>query len=509
MSSRDRTADLGTGRYPASRSGGGGYNSSRSTPYTGSTMASAGGGGGGMYSSAYGTTSTNGSDYELSSRYPQPAASASGRSRYGSRDNADDDTDTSSATPTSRYAPRERNRRNRDDYVSPPSSRSPYGASRAAYDLGEDDTYASPPPARSAYGGSSRSGYDDSRKARKPPMTPAAVYPAASASNAGMSYSMADPEMAVRSTKTLGSMDEFFLEVDKTKQEIDRVKDNVETIGLLHQRALVGTSPSEQAHYTRQVDELQEETSDLIHTLRTTVKRFNTDLTLAPRAERGTREQQTAGLAKRLMEVARVYQDQQATSKQAYRTRMEREIRIARPDATPDEIDRALESGTGTAFSQQLLSSRIGSQRTTLKEVQSRHEEIVRIEESIGELFSLFEEMQNMLAVQGEHIDLVEAHVDNTHVYIEDGNKQMTQAIVHRKASRKKLWWICICMFFTIVAGLTAFYFLWGKDEIARLQHNPNPFAAAPAPSSSSVAIAAATSTAVSTAATAVSSVVT
>ncbi|TPX57188.1 hypothetical protein SpCBS45565_g08262 [Spizellomyces sp. 'palustris'] len=246
-------------------------------------------------------------------------------------------------------------------------------------------------------------------------------------------------------------LDSFFADVEQVQKGIERVRQNVRTIEQLHQRALLATSPDEQARYTRQVDDVQDETSDLIQSLRATVKKMAAGTKNASQADAGIRQQQQAGLAKRLMEVAQEYQDIQMKSKQKYRQRMEREIRIARPDATPGEIERALDSNTGSVFSQQLLSSRVGAQRAALAEVQNRHEEIHRIEQSINELFTLFQEMQAMLEQQQETINAIETHVENTHVYIEDGNKEMTQAIVHRKSSRKTAWWICACVLVLLI----------------------------------------------------------
>ncbi|KAI8921197.1 t-SNARE [Powellomyces hirtus] len=247
------------------------------------------------------------------------------------------------------------------------------------------------------------------------------------------------------------SLDNFLDEVQSTKRGIDRVSENVQRIERLHQKALLGTSPDEQAHYTQQVDALQDETGDLIQTLRATVKGMAGATKTAPPTDAPIRQKQQAALAESLMSVARQYQEAQLKSKQKYRQRMEREIRIARPDASSDEIAQALDSNSGSVFSQQLLSSRVGAQRAALAEVQTRHQEISRIEQSINELFTLFQEMQGMLEQQQETIDAIETHVEDTHVYIEEGNKEMTQAIVHRKSSRKKAWWILACVIILLI----------------------------------------------------------
>ncbi|KAI8817545.1 t-SNARE [Fimicolochytrium jonesii] len=262
------------------------------------------------------------------------------------------------------------------------------------------------------------------------------------------------------------TIDSFFEDVESVKSGIEQVKQNVRSIDQLHQRALLGTSPDEQARYTRQVDDLQAQTSDLINDLRTHVKQLAAATKTASAADRPVRDQQQKALASKLMDVAQQYQEVQLRSKQKYRQRMEREIRIARPDATPSEVERALDSNNGQVFSQQLLSSRVGAQRTALQEVQNRHEEIHKIEQSVTELFTLFQEMQALLEQQQETIDVIETQVDDTHVNIEDGNKEMTQAIVHRKASRKKAWWICICVLILIVILVIVLYIYVIKPAI-------------------------------------------
>lgn len=99
------------------------------------------------------------------------------------------------------------------------------------------------------------------------------------------------------------------------------------------------------------------------------------------------------------MRAAETYQKIQSKYRKEYRKRMEREIRIARPNATPEEIERAMDSRTGPVFAQEILSSRVQDQRRVLQEVQGRHEELRRIETSIDELVNLFQEMQLLIDV--------------------------------------------------------------------------------------------------------------
>ncbi|KAJ3144522.1 Plasma membrane t-SNARE, secretory vesicle fusion [Geranomyces variabilis] len=271
--------------------------------------------------------------------------------------------------------------------------------------------------------------------------------------NSASSRVTAPPPAAAASNRGGSSLDRFLDEVARNREGIERVNQNVAQIEKLHQKALLGTSTDEQQYYTQQVDALQDETSDLIQSLRASVKALAAGTKTAPKSDVPIRQKQSSTLAEQLVRAAQTYQSTQLKSKQKYRQRMEREIRVARPDATSDEISRALDSGAaGGAFAQQLLmSSRVGSQRQALAEVQTRHEEISRIEESVSELLELFQDMQNMLETQQETIDAIETHVETSHVAIEQGSSEMSQAIVHRKASRKKAWYIVACLIVLLI----------------------------------------------------------
>jgi syntaxin 1B/2/3 len=73
---------------------------------------------------------------------------------------------------------------------------------------------------------------------------------------------------------------------------------------------------------------------------------------------------------------------------------------LARPDASPRDIERAVnDTNGGSAFAQEILNSRVGSQRRVLQEVQGRHEEMRKMESSIEELATLFMDLQVLLEV--------------------------------------------------------------------------------------------------------------
>jgi syntaxin 1B/2/3 len=88
------------------------------------------------------------------------------------------------------------------------------------------------------------------------------------------------------------------------------------------------------------------------------------------------------------------------------RARAERQYRIVNPQATPQEVKAAIEDDNGQQiFSQALLNSnRHGEARGALREVQTRHEELRKIEQTMTELAQLFQEIDTLIVEQGERV---------------------------------------------------------------------------------------------------------
>ncbi|KAH6565797.1 hypothetical protein BASA60_009805 [Batrachochytrium salamandrivorans] len=231
-----------------------------------------------------------------------------------------------------------------------------------------------------------------------------------------------------------GGGGDFYSEVDEIQASIDAINRTVVSIERLHSRALVGVSQDESSRINRELDAAQTEASDLIADARQRLQRISNETkNLRGGGDSRSRQAQQSVLAQKLMDAAQRYQNIQVTYKQKYRQRMEREIRIARPDASPQQVEQALDSRSGPVFSQEMLSSRVGEQRRALQEV--------------------------LLETQQTVIDTIDTHVENAVQYVQEGDKELTQAIRHREASRKK-WWIITAIVIAILLALAVVCYL-------------------------------------------------
>jgi len=161
-------------------------------------------------------------------------------------------------------------------------------------------------------------------------------------------------------------------------------------------------------------------------------------------------------LTRKFLDLMQEYQEVQTKFKNKYRERVERQYKIAKPDATQEEIDEALESGNTQIFQKQILDMQHHQQaKEALIYIESRHRDIMRLEQSIRELHQLFLDMAILVESQGELIDQIEYNVSQSVAYTKEAVNQLHQANQLQKKSRKKMCCLIICL-------LIVFLFLGG-----------------------------------------------
>ncbi|KND04888.1 uncharacterized protein SPPG_00585 [Spizellomyces punctatus DAOM BR117] len=246
-------------------------------------------------------------------------------------------------------------------------------------------------------------------------------------------------------------LDTFFNEVELMKSDIKIVRRNVGEIERLHYAGLLSANDKENRDA---LERASNDTKRLIGRLRAKVK----DLMEATDRMKPTRNAQIRrtherSLVNEIVKVAAEYQQMEQQVKQQHRERLERQYKIVRPGATDEEVSNVVEHG-GSVFSQEILSARVGEQRQALEEVQSRHVQIKQIETALVELFDLTTEMSHLLDQHQEIINIVDAQVEQVHVTVEKGNRELTFATASAKSARKTKW--IIAGIVLVVVGVIA-----------------------------------------------------
>jgi len=247
----------------------------------------------------------------------------------------------------------------------------------------------------------------------------------------------------------------FYAETTAIQEAIQQFDANVTRIADLQSRALNALDETATQANTAQLNSLSDETRQLSNGLANRIQSL----------ERPTGAGQDAQIRKNRIDFVRTkfmatlqrYQDVERQYRQQYRQRVERQFKIVKPDATPDEVAAVVnddQGGGGQIFAQALTSStRYGDSRAAYREVQDRHQDLRRIEQTLGELGQLFNDMATLLGEQEEKIDAIETQAAGVAHDTEGGLQHTEVAVKHARSARRKRWY---CFFLVIVIILAA-----------------------------------------------------
>jgi len=263
------------------------------------------------------------------------------------------------------------------------------------------------------------------------------------------SYPMADVRSSetqlTSSTPPPGDMPAFYATISSIQDSLRTFNDNVARIGDLRSRSLNNMDDVAAQRDAAHLDELVEDTRALSATLKQRIKVLV--------AQGGTgrdgeiRRQQTALVKSKFMEAIQNYQSVEQQCRTKYKQRVERQFKIVKPDATPEEVKAVVNDEQGDQiFSQALMNSRYTE--SAYREVQERHEAITTMTRTLKELAELFETMGRIVFEQDKTINDIGYGVEQAEIDTKDGGNELEKAKTSALAARKKRW---ICFFIIIV----------------------------------------------------------
>ncbi|KAJ2219939.1 hypothetical protein GGF40_002878 [Coemansia sp. RSA 1286] len=256
---------------------------------------------------------------------------------------------------------------------------------------------------------------------------------------------------------------QFFYLLDNATKQMANVDANIDQIASFHEQALNAASESRYRQIATQRDQLVEETNSMVSGIKQSldVLARTVDDPNIPKPQRVAQASRQQNLARKFSEQLQRYRQMEYRYSQRNRERFERQYRIARPEATDEEITDAINSDqAGQVFAQAVMqSNRLGEARRVLRDVEERQVDIQKIEKTINELAEMFVEVNDMVNRQQDMIDNIESAVEATHGNVDIGNTETKKAIVNRIKARKKLWIILLLSIVLIVVIIIIIYF--------------------------------------------------
>jgi len=255
-------------------------------------------------------------------------------------------------------------------------------------------------------------------------------------------------------------MTAFFQDVGSIKSMMSNIRRNVKLIEEKYVQSLNSISIDQGSKSGNEIQKLIDETNKYITDIRNKLdemKKQNTQSKdkITP-TELRIRTNMQGTLTQKFLELAQEYQEVQTNYKNKYQEKIERQYKIAKPDATPEEIEEAIESGDSSkVFANQILDSHLHQQaKNALAYIEARHQDIKRIESSIQQLHQLFVDMAVLVDAQGEMLNQIEFNVSQSVVYTAKGVEELKSAVKLQKKSRKKMYIIIVIIVIIIIVVL-------------------------------------------------------
>ncbi|NWS35895.1 STX1A protein, partial [Polioptila caerulea] len=290
-------------------------------------------------------------------------------------------------------------------------------------------------------------------------------------------------------------MDEFFEQVEEIRGFIDKISENVEEVKRKHSAILASPNPDERSDQSSPPHGLWEQAGKMppfsskpaqfllallqwvpwvwawecsfpvwgwecsqsgggsVFSIEQSIEqeeglnRSSADLRI--------RKTQHSTLSRKFVEVMSEYNATQTDYRERCKGRIQRQLEITGRTTTSEELEDMLESGNPAIFSSGIImDSNITKQ--ALNEIETRHSEIIKLENSIRELHDMFMDMAMLVESQGEMIDRIEYNVEHSVDYVERAVSDTKKAVKYQsKARRKKIMIIICCVILGIVIAST------------------------------------------------------
>jgi len=250
-------------------------------------------------------------------------------------------------------------------------------------------------------------------------------------------------------------MTRFYNQISSIQDELRRFETNVSRISDFHSRLLNNTDEALSQQNAAALDELVEETRALSSHIKNQIQDLEKE-SLPPGQDPRIRRNQTSLVRSKFIETLQNYQRVEQDYRQRYRQRVERQFKIVKPDATPEEVAAVVQSDQGAGgqiFAQALTTSpRYGESRAAYREVQERHEEMRKIERTLAELAQMFIDLDVLVNQQDDTINAIETSAAQVNKDTEAGLGQTVKAVDHARSARRKRIY-CFIIFLLVLAA--------------------------------------------------------
>lgn len=197
-------------------------------------------------------------------------------------------------------------------------------------------------------------------------------------------------------------MDEFFEQVEEIRGFIDKIAENVEEVKRKHSAILASPNPDEKTK--EELEELMSDIKKTANKVRSKLKSIEQSIEQEEGLNRSSadlriRKTQHSTLSRKFVEVMSEYNATQSDYRERCKGRIQRQLEITGRTTTSEELEDMLESGNPAIFASGIIMDSSVSKQA-LSEIETRHSEIIKLENSIRELHDMFMDMAMLVESQ-------------------------------------------------------------------------------------------------------------
>ncbi|CAG7825267.1 unnamed protein product [Allacma fusca] len=255
-------------------------------------------------------------------------------------------------------------------------------------------------------------------------------------------------DVAVTVESRDGFMDEFFAEVEEIREMIDKIQNNVEEVKKKHSAIL--SAPTTDEKMKQELEDLMAGIKKTANQVRSKLKVIEQNIeteehTNKSSADLRIRKTQHSTLSRKFVEVMTEYNRTQTDYRERCKGRIQRQLEITGRTTTDEELEEMIEQGNPAVFTQGIIME-TQQARQTLADIEARHADIIKLENSIRELHDMFMDMAMLVESQGEMIDRIEYHVEHAVDYVQTATQDTKKALKYQSKARRKKIMIMICL---------------------------------------------------------------
>lgn len=208
-----------------------------------------------------------------------------------------------------------------------------------------------------------------------------------------------EDEVAVGMEK--GFMDEFFEQVEEIRGFIESLAEKVEEVKRKHSAILASPNPDEKTK--AELEDLMADIKKLANKIRSKLKSIQQTIEQEEGQNRSSadlriRKTQHSTLSRKFVEVMSEYNTTQSDYRERCKGRIQRQLEITGRNTTNEELESMLESDNPAIFTSGIIMDNITEQ--AMNEIETRHTEIIKLENSIRELHDMFMDMAMLVESQ-------------------------------------------------------------------------------------------------------------